>query len=85
MAVASQPGTQKRLTLRERRAKRVGRDADKPVERATTLVETLDRVLERGIVVQGEVVISVAEVPLIYVGLQALVSSVETAAQAIDP
>lgn len=44
-----------------------------------TLVEALDRVLERGVVAQAEVVISVAEIPLIYVGAQALVTSVERA------
>ncbi|MEM1423266.1 MAG: gas vesicle protein [Planctomycetota bacterium] len=48
-----------------------------------SLVETLDRVLSRGVVVSGEVVISVAEIPLVYVGVQALVASVESAREAI--
>ena len=51
---------------------------------ADSLVETLDRVLSRGIVVSGEVVISVAEIPLVYVGVQALVASVESAREAIE-
>ena len=46
-----------------------------------SLCETLDRVLNKGVVVAGEVVISVAEVDLIYIGLQVLLTSVETARQ----
>jgi len=40
------------------------------------LVDLLDRVLTTGVVVTGEVTISIADVDLIYVSLQALVSSV---------
>jgi hypothetical protein len=43
-----------------------------------SLSEVLDRVLNTGAVVSGEIVISVAGVPLLYVGLNLLVSSVET-------
>ncbi|MBI5149705.1 MAG: gas vesicle protein [Candidatus Omnitrophica bacterium] len=43
-----------------------------------TLLEILDRVLDKGVVVSGDIVISVADVDLIYVGLKVLVSSVET-------
>ncbi|MDP2277386.1 MAG: gas vesicle protein, partial [Nitrospirota bacterium] len=43
-----------------------------------TLVEVLDRVLDKGAVVSGDIVISIANVDLIYVGLKVLVSSVET-------
>jgi hypothetical protein len=43
-----------------------------------TLVEVLDRVLDKGVVISGDIVISLAEVDLIYVGLKALISSVET-------
>lgn len=43
-----------------------------------TLVEALDRVLHKGAVVAGDIVISVADVDLIYIGLRVLVSSVET-------
>jgi len=42
------------------------------------LVEVLDRVLDKGVVISGDLVISVAEVDLVYVGLKALISSVET-------
>jgi len=43
-----------------------------------TLLEILDRVLDKGAVVSGDIVISVADVDLIYIGLKVLVSSVET-------
>jgi hypothetical protein len=44
-----------------------------------TLLETLDRVLNRGVVVAGDITISVADVDLIFVGLKLLLASVETA------
>jgi len=43
-----------------------------------TLLEILDRVLDKGVVISGDVVISVADVDLIYLGLKVLLSSVET-------
>ena len=43
-----------------------------------TLLEILDRVLDKGVVISGDLVISLAEIDLIYVGLKVLVSSVET-------
>lgn len=48
-------------------------------ERRITLLETLDRVLNKGVVIAGDVTISVADVDLIYVGLRLLLCSVETA------
>jgi hypothetical protein len=44
-----------------------------------SLCETLDRVLNKGAVIAGEVTISVADVDLIYLGLQLMISSVEAA------
>jgi gas vesicle structural protein len=44
-----------------------------------SLCEALDRILNKGAVVFGEVVISVANVDLIYLALQVVVGSVETA------
>lgn len=44
-----------------------------------SLCDTLDRVLNKGTVVTGEVVISVADIPLLYLGLQITLTSVETA------
>jgi hypothetical protein len=43
-----------------------------------TLLEILDRVLDKGVVISGDAVISVADVDLIYLGLKVLLSSVET-------
>ena len=43
-----------------------------------TLCEALDRVLNKGAVVVGEVTISVANVDLIYLGLQLVLTSIET-------
>ena len=43
-----------------------------------TLLEVLDRVLDKGVVIAGDMVISVADVDLIYLGLKVLLSSVET-------
>ena len=44
-----------------------------------SLCETLDRVLNKGVVVVGEVIISVADIDLVYLGLQLMLTSVETA------
>ena len=74
--VASKP--KRSLNLRKRTVEAAGPPARASTEEVT-LAETLDRVLARGIVARAEVVLTVAEIPLVYVGLQALVSSVETA------
>lgn len=42
------------------------------------LVELVNRVLDRGVVLRGEVTISVAGVDLVFLGLDLLLSSVET-------
>ncbi|MDT7809887.1 MAG: hypothetical protein QOJ70_3700 [Acidobacteriota bacterium] len=43
-----------------------------------SLLETLDHVLDHGLVIAGEVTIAVAEVDLVYLGLNLLLGSVET-------
>lgn len=43
------------------------------------LCEVLDRILNKGAVIVGDVVISVADIDLIYLGLQVILTSVETA------
>lgn len=48
-------------------------------EEELSLLETLDHVLSRGLVIAGEITISVADIDLIFLGLNVLVSSVETA------
>ncbi len=47
-------------------------------QKQVTLLEILDRVLDKGAVVSGDIVISIADVDLIYLGVKVLVSSVET-------
>lgn len=48
-------------------------------ERPVSLAEVLDRVLNKGIAVAGEIVISVAGIDLVYIALNLLVASVPTA------
>lgn len=43
-----------------------------------TLLEILDKALTKGVVISGDIVISVADVDLVYLGLKVLLSSVET-------
>lgn len=50
-----------------------------PVQRPdddATLVDLLDRVIDRGVVVTGDVVLSVAGVDLVHVGLQLVIRAV---------
>lgn len=44
-----------------------------------SLLETFDHVLNRGLVIAGEITISVANIDLIFLGLNVLISSIETA------
>jgi hypothetical protein len=48
-------------------------------ERDVALVDLVDRLLGGGVVIAGDITLSVADVDLVYVGLRALVSSVATA------
>ena len=48
-----------------------------------TLLETLDHVLNRGLVIAGEITISVADIDLIFVGLNVVLGSVETIREAL--
>ncbi len=46
-----------------------------------SLVSVLDRLLDTGVVADGQLVVSVAGVDLIYIGLRALIASVDTASR----
>lgn len=46
--------------------------------RQLSLCETLDRVLNKGVVLAGEVIISVADIELVYLNLRILLTSVDT-------
>jgi hypothetical protein len=56
-----------------------GADGERFEESDLSLLETLDHVLSKGLVIAGEITISVADIDLIFVGLNVLVSSVEKA------
>ncbi len=45
--------------------------------RDITLLELLDRLIDKGVVISGDLVISVANVDLLYVGLKVLITSIE--------
>jgi len=49
-----------------------------------SLLETLDHVLNRGLVIAGEITIAVADIDLIFIGLNVMVSSVETAQEVLS-
>ena len=53
-------------------------------EDEATLLDILDHVLNAGIVLHGSLVISVAGVDLVYLGLNAVLTSVETAFRHIN-
>ena len=46
-----------------------------------TLLELVDRVLNKGVVLRGDITLSVADVDLVYVGLNLLIASVATLEQ----
>lgn len=49
-----------------------------------SLCETLDRVLNKGAVIVGQVTLSVADVDLVYLGLELVLTSIETARKTLD-
>jgi hypothetical protein len=48
----------------------------RPLEQQITLLELVDRVLNKGVVLSGDITLSVADVDLVYVGLRVLLVSV---------
>ncbi len=57
-------------------------EATRDEEERMSLCELLDRVLNKGVVVRGEVVITVADIELLYLGLELILCATETARQA---
>lgn len=49
--------------------------------REVSLQELVDRVIDRGIVLSGDITISVADVDLVYLGLRVLLTSIGRAEQ----
>ena len=48
-------------------------------QREVALVDLVDRLLAGGVVIGGDITLSIADVDLVYVGLRALITSVATA------
>jgi hypothetical protein len=59
----------------------IGSEADSGEE--ISLLEILDNVLNSGVVIQGSIVLSLAGVDLVYVGLNVVLTSVETALKSL--
>lgn len=51
----------------------------------TSLLDILDHVLNSGVIIHGSLVISLAGVDLVYVGLNVILTSVETALRNLEP
>ena len=49
-----------------------------------SLVDILDHVLNQGVIVRGNLVISLAGVDLVYIGLDVILTSIETAMRHIN-
>jgi gas vesicle structural protein len=43
-----------------------------------TLLELLDRLLDKGVMLHGDITLAVADIDLVYIGLRAVVSSVSS-------
>jgi hypothetical protein len=58
-----------------------GTSAATPVARSddVALIDLLDRLLGGGVVLAGDITLAVADIDLVYVGLRALISSVDAA------
>jgi gas vesicle structural protein len=56
----------------------VSSDRTAELRERVTLIELVDRVLNTGVVLTGDVTLSVAGVDLVYVGLRVLLASVGT-------
>jgi hypothetical protein len=47
-------------------------------DRDVSLLDLVDRLLDGGVVIHGDITLAVADVDLVYVGLRAMIASVET-------
>jgi hypothetical protein len=60
-------------------ARRVSPASSAVRQKDIALIDLLDRLLDGGVVLAGDITLAVADVDLVYVGLRALVSSVAAA------
>jgi gas vesicle structural protein len=74
--VMSAPASRPALTARPRPCS---------FQRPVSLAEVLDRVLTKGVVVAGEVVLTVADIDLVYLGVNIVLCSIETARGSLPP
>lgn len=49
------------------------------------LIDILDVILDKGVAIRGDVIISIAGIDLVYLDLRVLISSVETLVQSSSP
>ena len=79
---ASAVGTGTRVRVGETRRRgpslRAVRDGVRTQRHKISLSETLDRVLNKGAIVMGDITISVADVDLVYLGVSLVLASVDT-------
>ncbi|MFH9354091.1 gas vesicle protein [Kitasatospora sp. NPDC017646] len=54
-------------------------------ERHVALVDLLDRLLAGGVVIAGEVTLSIADIDLVRISLRAMIASVRAAIEPADP
>lgn len=54
------------------------------IKKDILLAEVLDRLLDKGIVIQGTLLIGIADIELIYINLQAVITSVEKIKQNVQ-
>lgn len=52
-------------------------DESLSTDRELTLLDLLDRILDKGVVIHGDIMLSVADVDLVYLGLRLLLTSVD--------
>jgi len=50
-----------------------------------TLLETIDHLLDRGVVISGEAVISIGDVDLLYLGLNVVLANVDAIIRTSQP
>jgi hypothetical protein len=78
--VSGPPATAGRASGREpvNRARRDPSAAERARrEREVSLLEMIDRLLAGGVVIHGDITLAVADVDLLYVGLRAIIASVD--------
>jgi hypothetical protein len=52
--------------------------SDLPLAEQVTLIELVDRVLNKGVVIAGDITLAVADVDLVYLGLRVFLTSLAT-------